>query len=225
MEQREIVEYRFYCPPGVQCVLACGSSAFIGEVDDSTVLNLTLIIGHKGLTETGLCLERAVDGTIFDYLTTSDIPTPSLQQRLAWCRELCEAVEHVRSKRVIHCDIQPTNVLVDRKAHFELADFQGRYLSEDGNIILDGWSGEPCRYFCPRDDEFVANFRTGFFALGSTIHFIMTGQEGFSDIFSGEAGWDDEVKPRFARDSCGERCRPPHAIFSLRLISWIIITL
>ncbi|EFQ32482.1 hypothetical protein CGRA01v4_05914 [Colletotrichum graminicola] len=223
MEQREIVEYHFYCPPGVQCILACGSSAFIGEVDDSTILKYPLepggdltrlelehkiltvvgrhprIIGHKGFTETGLYLERAVNGTIFKDLTASDVPAPSLQQRLAWCRELSEAVEHVHSKRVILCDIQPANVLVDRCAHLKLAGFQGRYLSEDGNIILDGWSGEPCRYFCPRDDEFAANFKTDFFALGSTIYFIMTGQGVFPDIASGEAGWDDEVKSRFAR--------------------------
>ncbi|CCF40449.1 hypothetical protein CH063_11014 [Colletotrichum higginsianum] len=118
---------------------------------------------------------------------------------MAWCRELSEAVEHVHSKRVIHCDIQPTNVLVDQNAHLKLADFQGRHLSEDGNILLDGWVSEPCRYFCPRYDEFAANFKTDIFALGCTIYFIMTGQEVFSDIVSGEAGWDDEVKSRFAR--------------------------
>ncbi|KAJ0166648.1 Serine/threonine-protein kinase SIK1 [Colletotrichum tanaceti] len=225
MGQRETVEYRFYCPPGVQAVLACGSSAFIGAVDDSTILKYPLqpggdltrldlehqiltvvgrhprIIGHKGFTETGLYLERAANGTIFDYLTASPhtIPAPPLEQRVAWCRELSEAVEHVHSKRVIHCDIQPTNVLVDGDAHLKLADFQGRHLSEDGDVVLDGWTGEPCRYFCPRDDEFAADFKTDIFALGSTIYFIMTGQEVFPDIISGEAGWDDEVKSRFAR--------------------------
>ena len=107
--QREIVEYHFYRPPGVQCVLACGTCAFIGEVNGSTILKhplklggdltrlelehkiLTIvgrhphIIGHKGFTEIGL-YERAVNGTIFKYLTASDPPAASLQQRLAWCR-------------------------------------------------------------------------------------------------------------------------------------------
>ncbi|KAK1963478.1 hypothetical protein LY78DRAFT_660290 [Colletotrichum sublineola] len=39
---------------------------------------------------------------------------------------------------MILCDIQPTNVFVDRKAHLKLPDFQGRYLSEDGNVKLGG---------------------------------------------------------------------------------------
>jgi len=102
--------------------------------------------------------------------------------------ELSEAVEHVHSKMVIHCDIQPTNILVDRDSHLKLVDFQGRYLSDDGSVILDRWTGEPCRYFCPRDNEFTANFKTDIFALRSTIYFIMTGQEVFADIVSREAG-------------------------------------
>lgn len=223
MTEREVVEYRFYYPPGVQRILACGTSAFIGEVDDSTVLKYPVeaggdrtrlelehkiltevgrhprIVGHKGFTEAGLYLERVANGTVLDFLSASDRPRPSLRLRLAWCRELAEAVGHIHSRRVLHCDIQPTNVLVDRELHLKLADFQGRHLSEDGDVILDGWSGEPCRYFCPRDDEFSADFKTDIFALGSTMYFIMAGEEVFPDIISGEDGWDDEVKSRFAR--------------------------
>ncbi|KAK1479523.1 hypothetical protein CCUS01_04652 [Colletotrichum cuscutae] len=123
-------------------------SAFIGEVDDSTILKYPLEPGgdltrlelehknsHHRFTETGLYLERAVSGTIFKYLTASNIPAPSLQQRLAWCRELSEAVEH------------PTN----------LADFQGRYLSEDAVSV----------FF----------FKTDFFALGYCYH-------GLHEVFS-----------------------------------------
>lgn len=224
MAECEVVEYHFYCPPGVQKVIACGTSAFIGEVDDSTILKYPLepggdrtrleiehqilsvvgrhprIVTHKGYTEAGLYLEHVANGTISDFLSGSDHPRPSLQQRLAWCRELSEAVDHIHSRRVLHCDIQPTNVLVDCDLHLKLADFQGQHLSEDGDVILDGWSGEPSRYSCPRDDEFAADFKTDIFALGSTMYFIMTGKEVFSDVISGNPGWDDEIKSRFARD-------------------------
>lgn len=221
-ENREVVEYHYYCPPGVQKVLACGSSAFIGEVNDSTILKYPLepagdmtrlelehniltivgqhpgIIAHKGFTEAGLYLERAANGTILEYLADSDQSSPSLQQRVVWCRQIIEAVQHIHTKRVLHCDIQPTNVLVDKDLHLKLADFQGRYLSEDGKVIFDGWSGEPCRYFCPRDDEFDASVKTDLFALGSTVYFIMTGHEVFPDAAYGEAGWDEKVRSRFS---------------------------
>lgn len=241
MADSEVVEYHHYCPPGVRRVLASGTSAFIGEVDDLTILKYPLepggdmtrleiehkimdIIGHhpriiaqKGFTEAGLYLERAVNGTIFNFLTETKHHDISLQQRIAWCREVVEAVEHVHSKRVIHCDIQPTNILLDENLHIKLADFQGRYLAEDGEVIMAGWSGEPCRYFCPREDDFEADWHTDLFALGSTIYFIITGHEVFSDIIAGEAGWDEKVRSRFT--SC---CFPndQHACSTITQKCW-----
>ena len=224
MTEYEIVEYRHYCPPGVQQVLASGTSAFIGAVDDFTILKYPLkpggdmsrleiehqiltvvgehprIITHKGFTDAGLYLERAANGTVYWYLAESNRPAPTVEQRVAWCRQVTEAVEHVHSKRVIHCDIQPTNVLVDKSLNVKLADFQGNYLSKDGLVLLTGGSGEPCRYFCPRDDEFEADMKTDLFALGSTIYFIMTGHEVFPDIIGGHGGWDKEVRSRFEND-------------------------
>jgi serine/threonine protein kinase len=130
--------YQHYCPQGVKRVLASGSSAFIGEVDDSTVFKYPLapggemsrleiegkllqivgqherIIGLKGISETGLYLERAENGTVADYILTSD-RSPLLKQRLTWCREATEAVAWIHARRILHCDIQPTNLLLDKK--------------------------------------------------------------------------------------------------------------
>ncbi|RMD40005.1 hypothetical protein DV735_g5126, partial [Chaetothyriales sp. CBS 134920] len=238
---REVVEYKFYCPPKVRRVLACGTSAFIGEVDDSTILKYPLepggdmtrlelehriltivgqhprIIAHKGLTDVGLFLERATNGTVLGYLTDSNHSGVSLQQRLAWCRQITEAVDHIHTKRVIHCDLQPSNILVDQNLDLKLADFQGRHISEDGEVILDGWSSEPCRYFCPREDEFEANFKTDLFALGSTIYFVMTGQEVFADIIYGEANWDEKVQLRFLQGIFPE---DPHVCIDIIQRCW-----
>lgn len=221
MSNYEVVEYRQYCPAGVRRVLASGTSAFIGEVDESTILKYPLepggdmtrlehehailsligqhprIIAQKGLTDAGLYLERATKETIYKYLLSSDHNPPTLQQRVAWCREVTEAVDYIHSKGVIHCDIQPANVLVDKDLHLKLADFQGNYVLETGEVVT-GWCGESCRYFCPREDEFEANLKTDLFALGSTIYFIMTNHEVFPDIVGGEPGWQEKIQARFA---------------------------
>ncbi|KAF1914400.1 kinase-like domain-containing protein [Ampelomyces quisqualis] len=221
MSECEVVEYHHYCPKGVRRVLASGSSAFIGEVDHSTILKYPLepggdlsrlkheynilslvgehprIITQKGFTDAGLYLERAANETIYKYLIESNHEPPTLQQRVAWSREVTEAVDYIHSKGVIHCDIQPTNILVDKDLHVKLADFQGNYVLESGELVA-GWCGEPCRYFCPREDEFEANSKTNLFALGSTIHFIMTSHEVFPDIVGGEVGWQERINYRFA---------------------------
>ncbi|KAG5928505.1 hypothetical protein E4U42_000536 [Claviceps africana] len=215
------VHYYMYHPPGVDKVLASGSSAFIGQVDDSTVLKYTLkpggdassleheyrlldiigrhnrIIAHKGLTVNGLYLERASNGTLLDYIQQATPSSLSVQQRITWCREIIEAVEYIHSKRVIHCDINPTNILLDKHLHIKLADFQGCHLNEEGQVILYARAGEPCRYFCPRDDDFEATIQTDLFAFASTIHFILTGQEVFPDIINGDGKWYERVRSRF----------------------------
>ena len=140
-----------------------------------------------------------MNGTLYNYLAELSHPTINIQQKLLWCRELASAVAYVHSKRVIHCDIQPSNILLDADLHLKLADFQGNYLSEDGHVILEGGSAEPCRFFCPRADPFEANVKTDIFAVGCTIYFIMTGHCVFPDIVDGEMGWADKVRDRFER--------------------------
>jgi len=61
---------------------------------------------------------------------------------------------------VLHWDIQPTNILLDEQHYPKLSDFQGKLLSKDGRVLLDGDSGELCRFYYPRDDPFKADIRT-----------------------------------------------------------------
>lgn len=222
-EETEVTIYRQYCPPGVKRVIAAGSSAFIGEVDDYTVFKYPLapngdmsrleierklleivglherIIKLKDASGTGLYLERAANGTLADYMLEIANPPPSMHRRLAWCRETVEAVSIVHDRGLLHCDIQPTNLLLDDELHVKLSDFQGKQLSPDGSVLLDGGSSEPGRFYCPRDDPFEANIKTELFALGCTIYFIIKGHAVYPDIKDGEYGWYEKVQDRFAQ--------------------------
>lgn len=231
--QAENVHYYYqYCPSEVTEVLAHGTSTWIGEVDESTIFKYPLepggdmtrldverklleivgpherIIRLKGFSDTGLYLERARNGNVADYILDSTKPLPSVKQRLAWCRETAEAVAWIHSRRVLHCDLHPLNLLLDDDLHVKLADFQGRQLSESGEVLLDGWSAEPTRFFCPRDDIFDANVKTDLFALGCTIYFIMMGHSVFPDIADGENGWREKVKNRFENQQLPQDQQP-----------------
>lgn len=197
MSDVSIHYYQQYHPDGVKQVLATGGSAYVGEVDETTVLKYPLapggdmtrldeekelleivcphphIIQLKGASPVGLYLERAVNGSVADYLLESDKPAPSVRQRLSWCREAAEAVVHMHSRRVLHCDLQPTNLLLDENLRLKVSDFQGRHLSDNGEVLVDGWSAEPCKFHCPRNDLFDADVKTDIFALGCCMYFIM----------------------------------------------------
>lgn len=231
---RRVFIYNSYYPPGVKKILASGTSAFVGEVDESTVLKYPLapdnkelaarlkaekellqivglhprIAGLKSFSEAGLYLERAVNGNVADLLLETGNPSPSILRRLSWCREAAEAVAHIHSLRILHCDIQPTNLLLDGELHVKLSDFQGRHLSEDGKVLLDGWSSEPCRFSLPRDDAFYSDVKTDLFALGCTIYFIMTNHAVFPDIVDGEDGWREKVNDRFAKKQFPQNIYP-----------------
>lgn len=102
LEGIEVVVYKHYHPPGIKRVLAPGSSAFIGEIDESTVLKYPLapggdmdrlnverqlleivgphkgIIGLKGFSENGIYLERALNGTLAQFILESGDTASSL---------------------------------------------------------------------------------------------------------------------------------------------------
>jgi serine/threonine protein kinase/tetratricopeptide (TPR) repeat protein len=46
-----------------------------------------------------------------------------LSSRLRWIIDLCDALEHAHANLVVHCDIKPSNVLVDREGRLRLLDF------------------------------------------------------------------------------------------------------
>jgi serine/threonine protein kinase len=223
--EADIVRYYYqWFPPGVKRVIASGGYAWIGEVDDDTVLKypkkegedivrleaehklLEAICPHPRVIQMkrysvgkGLYLEYCPNGTVLQYLLESEKPPPSMLWRLAWCRETVEAVAHIHSKRVLHCDIQPNNLLLDASFHIKLADFQGRLLSANGETLADGWSGEPTRFRAPRDDLCDSDYKTDIFALGCTMYFIMLSHGVYPDIIDGEEDWRDKVAGRFAK--------------------------
>lgn len=177
-------------------------STWIGEVDESTILKYPLkpggdmtrleverklleivcpherIIDLKGFSDSGIYLERARNGNLADYILDSSKPHPPVNQRLAWCREAAEAVAWIHSRRVLHCDLYPLNLLLDDNLHIKLADFQGKLLSKSGEVLLDGWSAEPTRFFCSREDVFDADIKTDLFALGCAIYLRYDGSRG-----------------------------------------------
>jgi serine/threonine protein kinase len=242
----ETVEYHYYeyHPPGVTEVLASGTSAWVGLVDETTVLKFPLapdgdrsrleierqllelvgqherVIQLKDYNEKGLYLERAPNGTLGDYLLEAppEREPPSIAQRVAWCRETAEAVAYIHSLHVLHCDIQPFNLLLDAGLHVKLTDFQGKHVAADGTVLLDGSSSEPTRYSYPRDDPHEADVKTDLFALGCTIYFIMMGHHVYPDIIDGSEDWYEKVPERFAKKEFPEDL---HACTTITRKCWL----
>lgn len=130
-----------------------GWRSFIGAVDDTTVLKYPLLPGDlkknrnrgsltpdprrtphniapKGLTEHGLLLQRALNGSLHDYIVPENsIP---LSRKLLGCQQAAEAISYIHGKRIIHCDLHTLNLLLDENLDLLIADFQGILISAGG---------------------------------------------------------------------------------------------
>ncbi|KAJ5544646.1 hypothetical protein N7535_006961 [Penicillium sp. DV-2018c] len=205
----EYIEVRRDLPPGVSEIIGRGGECFIGVIDDSTVMKYPCIAGNydsiqteaqllevlgnhpriiafKGRMEHGLLLQRASNGSLSEYISSQSSIT--LDQKLLWCKQAAEAVSYIHEKRVIHCDINLRNTLLDKDYNLLLADFQGMLKSANGETLLDGLSRECSKSFMPRCHGDYASVKTDLFALGSAIYFIMTGHEVFPELDN----WEDE---------------------------------
>lgn len=56
---------------------------------------------------------------------------PSLEDRLAVFRQVCDATAHAHANLIVHRDIKPSNILIDRMGRARLLDFGVASLAED----------------------------------------------------------------------------------------------
>jgi serine/threonine protein kinase len=104
---------------------------------------------------------------------------------------------YIHKLGVLHRDTNANNLLLDKNLNIKFADFQGRYLSPDGTILLDGLSSENVKSFMPRPDPNYADYKTDIFALGSVIYYMMTGHEPFPELDPFDDDDEAEIVARY----------------------------
>jgi serine/threonine protein kinase len=141
-------------------------------------------------------LEYAINRSVAWYLKQANV-SPTTSQRLKWAQQAAEGMAYIHKMGVLHCDTNANNLLLDKNLNVKYADFQGRYLSPDNTIILDGLSSENVKSSMPRSDPNYADQKTDIFALGSAIYYIMTGHEPFPELDSFDDDDEAEIVARY----------------------------
>ena len=114
-------------------------------------------------------MEYLEGGSLADRLEEKPLP---VNETVKMFRELAEALVYLHSKAVLHCDLKPSNVLLDSREQIRLADFgQARLSTEAGPAVGTLF------YMAPEQTEPNArpDVRSDIYSLGALLYTMLTG--------------------------------------------------
>ncbi len=106
----------------------------------------------------------------------------SRYQRIAQIgRDIARALEFAHTQRVLHRDVKPSNLLLDRHGVVQLADFGvARSLDDDGSLTISGEFLGTLRYAAPETLEGQFDRRGDVYSLGVTLHELISRGPAFA---------------------------------------------
>lgn len=122
-----------------------------------------------------LVMEYVEGDNLHQMLNQRGEPFPE-EQVLQWAVQIADVLHflHSNEPKVIYRDLKPSNVMIDTKDRVKLVDFGiARPYAEDSDnthVVSAGYS-PPEQYWGAADP------RSDIYALGATMHFLLTGQE------------------------------------------------
>ena len=135
-----------------------------GELDDLVYIAMQYI---EGLDLAVLLQSYRADG---EYI--------ELEEAMRLIREICQGLDYAHEQGVIHRDVKPSNIMIDREGHAVLTDFGLAMLTEvttQGHVL-----GSP-HYLSPEQAVSSANVvpQSDLYSVGVILYEMLTGEVPF----------------------------------------------
>jgi serine/threonine protein kinase len=91
--------------------------------------------------------------------------------------QAAEAIDHAHQLGVIHRDVKPSNLLLDRSGKLWVTDFGLARIQSDSGVTISGDIVGTIRYMSPEQaagDSALVDARTDVYALGATLYELLT---------------------------------------------------
>jgi len=153
---------------------------FIEEARIIARLQHPNIVGIHGLGRAPrgayFIIMELVSGPNLDLLSrTSNI---SVEEAIRWALEICDALEHAHSRGIIHCDLKPANLLVDRGGSLRVTDFGlSRCLTEHAPCAAEVEGTAP--FMAPEQASRYwgqIDVHTDIYGVGAVLFTLLTGR-------------------------------------------------
>ncbi|KAM5471475.1 hypothetical protein MferCBS49748_002022 [Microsporum ferrugineum] len=163
------------------------------------------LVGLISHSRDGIILEYMQNGDLKTYIQTHKSTPMSL--KLHWAYQVVEAVKLLHDNNILHCDIKPRNLLLDKDFNIKIIDFSGSSIDGSKQSSCEG-----TRFYLPRRDwREPPTIASDLFALGSTLYEIFYGSSPFEDLPSDEviSLYEAQQFPDISNIPCGtiiEQC-------------------
>ncbi len=124
-----------------------------------------------------------IDGPSLDRVLRERGAPLDVQQVADWGLQAAEALVHAHARGVIHRDVKPSNLLLDRDGRIWLTDFGLAKRLDDVTLSLSGTLLGTPRYMSPEQASaahHTLDHRTDIYSLGATLYELATGRPVFT---------------------------------------------
>ncbi len=134
-------------------------------------------------------VEELVDGMAVDKIIKKQVQVP-VPLAMLLIHDACNGLKYAHSKKVIHRDIKPGNILVSKRGEIKITDFgiASDENEREDNLTQSGVALGTPAYMPPEqfDDSSTVDNRADIYALGITLYEMITGTKPYPGEFTVE---------------------------------------